>query len=113
MSSATAIRSGELRHQMQFLRNVNATPDEGGSLPEDFRPTGNPFRCSLTPLSGGKQFLAQKAEGRVTHGIVLRYREGIDPHWRIRFGSRVFTIERVINVEERNRKLEILAVEIT
>lgn len=112
MSSATVIRSGTLRHRIQFLKDMG-TVDDGGSVPPDFQPTGNVVQCSVTPLSGGKQYFAQQEQSRVTHSIVMRYRPGIDPHWRIQWGTRVFTIERVIDVEERHRKIEISAAEVT
>lgn len=111
MSSAASIRSGELRHQVYFERDAG-TKDDGGSVVPVWRPVGNPFRCSITPLSGTKQLLAMQAQARVTHTIVMRYRQGIDPHWRIRYGVRVFEIVSVTDVEERHRKIEILAAEV-
>lgn len=111
MSSATSVRAGELRHRIQFQENIG-TGGEGGSIEAVWRPIGNPVPCSVTPLSGGKQFLAMQAQSRVTHIIAMRYRGGIDPHWRILWGARVFEIERVIDVEERHRKIEISAAEV-
>jgi SPP1 family predicted phage head-tail adaptor len=107
------MRAGELRHRVQFLRKVNTEQDEGGSLPEVWQPTGNPVPCSVVPLSGSKQFMAMQAQSRVTHTITLRYRDGISPHWRVKWGDLTFQIERVIDVESRRRKIEIQAVLIT
>lgn len=112
MSSATSIRSGELRQCVQFMEDVGERI-AGGSVEPDFRPVGNPVPCKVEPLSGGKSFLAQQAQSKVTHTITLRYRSGISPHWRIKWGTRVFEIARVIDVEERRRKIEISAIEVT
>lgn len=112
MSSSTVIRSGTLRHRAVFLRDEGVRLP-GGSVTKDWQPIGNEFQCSITPLSGNEAFRAMQAQSRITHTIVLRYREGISTHWKIRWGTREFIIERVIDVEERRKKLEISAVEVT
>ena len=68
-------------------------------------------RASLEPLRGGEALRALQLEDRVTHRITTRYRAGITAKMRIRFKSRLFNIRSVINVEEANRFLEIMAEE--
>jgi SPP1 family predicted phage head-tail adaptor len=42
----------------------------------------------------------------------MRYRAGVTPKNRIRFGTRFFDIRLVIDHEERHERLEILAEEV-
>jgi SPP1 family predicted phage head-tail adaptor len=112
MSSAASVRSGELRNKIQFMENAGERVS-GGSVPPAWVPTGNPARCKVDPLSGSKLFLAMQSQARVTHEITMRYRGGINPHWRIKFGTELMEIVSIVNVEQRNRKLVIMAASIT
>ncbi len=42
----------------------------------------------------------------------IRFIEGINPKMRIGFSKRLFEIKRIINVSEKNRILQIIALEI-
>jgi len=106
------IRACDLRHRV-VLEAEAPTPDGGGGQ-------GDPWaaatavanlRACITPLSGHERLHAQQLEAGVTHRILLRYRPGVTAKQRLRFGDRVFNIRAVIDVEERNRWLEILAEE--
>lgn len=112
MSSASSVRSGELTQRIQFQRNAG-TRVGGGSTDAIWVPLGNTVACKITPLSGGKQFLAMQAQSRVTHEIEMRYRGDVGPHYRIKWGDSILEIDRIINVESRNRKLLIMAVLVT
>jgi SPP1 family predicted phage head-tail adaptor len=48
---------------------------------------------------------------RVSHKITIRFRSGITAKMRIKFGTRMFNIRSVINIEERSRWIEIMADE--
>lgn len=105
-------RACDLRHAI-IIQEENATDDGGGGLTN---PWANPVevaraRSCIEPLRGFERLRAQQLESPVTHKITLRYRAGIKAQHRILFGTRVFNIRSVINIEERNRWLEIMADE--
>ena len=56
-------------------------------------------------------FAAQSTQADVTHRIVLRFLSVIIPKMRVKFGSRVFDILSIINVNERNRELQLMCRE--
>ena len=50
-------------------------------------------------------------EARVSHRIVIRYRDDVTTNDRILWGSRTFNIRAVIDREARGRWLELLCEE--
>ena len=104
---------GALRHRL-IIEAENAAGDGGGGQGPD--PWADPNRVAtvwgrIVPLTGAETLRAGGLEARVTHRITLRWHPGILARHRIRFGSRVFNIRSVINRDEGNRVLEILAEE--
>ena len=68
--------------------------------------------AAIEPLKGDERWAAAYAQATTTHRVTMRP-PGIEitPAHRIIFGSRIFEIESVINVEERNRELVLMCVE--
>ena len=73
--------------------------------------TINTVWASIEPITGWERLQAGKLRSAITHRIRMRYDNTITPDMRFVLGSRVFNIRAVINVEERNHALEILAEE--
>lgn len=67
--------------------------------------------AAIEPLSGRERMIARKLQSSVTHRITIRYRTGVTARMRVQSGSRVFNIRHVINLEERDELLELLAEE--
>ena len=106
------IRACDMRHKIVFQAG-NATDDGGGGL-------GNPWASPTTvatvsaciePLKGFERLRAMQLESPVSHKITMRYRSGLKPEHRIKFGTRFFNIRSIINLEERNQWLEVFADE--
>jgi SPP1 family predicted phage head-tail adaptor len=68
--------------------------------------------ASVEPISGKEFFAAQEIVAEITHRIRLRYYAGLTPKMRLKLNDRIFDMQRILNVEERNRELEILAREL-
>lgn len=103
---------GHFRHRITFQEQVE-TPDGGGGYDLSWQniaemPT---VWARIIPLSGSERLAAQRLESRITHRIRIRYRAGITPDLRAAFKGRTFNIRAVINVEEKNRFLDLLAEE--
>lgn len=69
-------------------------------------------RAAIYPISGREFFSAEKVNSEVTHKINIRYIKGLTPDMRIKFGDRLFSIISIINFQERNTELQILAKEL-
>ena len=69
--------------------------------------------AAIWPLSANESLENLKTEHKVTHRIRCWYSSSIDEAQRIKYGSRYFEIVSLINPDEQNVELEIIATEIT
>lgn len=106
------IAEGSLRHRITIEAGSHAEDSGGGlSNPWASPTTVAKVWAAIRPLSGIERLRAQQLEEPVTHKIVLRYRADIRADHRVNFKGRIFNIRSVINVEERNRWLELMCEE--
>ena len=103
------LKAGDLRHRITVQKNTPTRGTSGGNV--DSWTTHVTARAMIEPTTGREYVGAQQLTSSTTHKFTLRYQEGITPKMRIAFGSRVFDIQYVINHEERNRWLFIMAIE--
>lgn len=103
------IAAGHLRHGIR-VQSVSSTTDTGGGrVPVwiDYALT----HASITPVSGREQISGGKVQASMTHRITLRWIPGVTAKMRVLFGTRVFNVRAVRNLDERNRWLELLCEE--
>lgn len=100
---------GKFRHRITIQQTANVQ-DSDGSVVEDWSVHAI-AHASIEPISGREYFAAQSTQAEVTHRINMRYLAGVTPKMRVVFGSRVFEILSVINVDERNRGLQLMCRE--
>ena len=100
---------GRLRHKIDI--EIQSTTNTYGSQSETWTVFLRQISASIEPISGKEYFSSNTMNPEVTHKIRLRYHTGIDPKMRIKFGTRYFDIQSVINFEERNRELLLMAKE--
>jgi SPP1 family predicted phage head-tail adaptor len=108
---SVAIRAGELRHQVT-LQQLGKRVDDGyggGSIPEI---DVVKLWAHIEPLVGRELFNEAQFNPSVTHQITIRYYPGIKPSMRILFGSRVFDIKSIRDIDERHRKIESICEEL-
>lgn len=67
--------------------------------------------ADIAPLNSREYWAAQQVQSEVTNKVTMRYFSGLRPDWRIKFGSRLFDIRSVINVDERNEQHILLCKE--
>ena len=100
---------GKLRHRLQIEKKVVARDSYGA---ETITWTDvDTVWGSVEPISGREYFLAQQVQSEVTHRVTIRYYAGMNPGWRIKFGTRIFDVLSVINTEERNREMILMTRE--
>lgn len=102
------MRAGQLRHRVT-IQTLAEVQNAFGEVPQLWQ---DAVECwaSIEPLSGRELFAAQQVRPEVTHRITMRYRE-IGPKNRIMFGTRAFHIDSILNKDERNVMLTIMAFE--
>lgn len=105
------LTAGKLRHKVT-LQSLGTRTDDGmggGSiLPVD---EAEVF-ASIEPLTGNELLRAGQLESTLTHRIRMRYFPGVKPSWQVKYGTRIFDIDRIIDVEERHRELELMCTEL-
>lgn len=67
--------------------------------------------AEVKPVSGREDYRALKLESKVTHKVTIRHRSDVTAGMRISMGGRVFNIRAVMNQDEENEKLLLLAEE--
>ena len=103
------MRSGILRHRITIQESTETSNGMGG-----FTTTWSDKLeawAAIWPLTAKESLDAMKLELQITHKIRIRYRSGITAKDRIKFGARIFNIVSLINFEERNEQLDMLALE--
>jgi SPP1 family predicted phage head-tail adaptor len=98
-----------LRHRVTIQVNTPVSDGQGG-FTESWA-DGATVYASIEPLKGYERFQGMQMQTPVTHKIVMRYRSDVTTASRIKFGTRVFCVQEVLNPAERNRYLQIKAVE--
>lgn len=106
-----AINPGLLRHRIEIQVSVDTQDSFGTPIPAWEALYAN-VAALVEPLSGNELFEARQLHAEVTHRIIMRGRfDGITPKHRVLFGSRVFDILSVLNLEERNLIVELMVKE--
>lgn len=101
---------GRLRHRVTLQRFV-AVDDGGGGTVEDWQDVATVW-AAVEPIRGRERLEAMQLEQAVDHRVVIRYRPGLDGrNMRVLYRGRALHVAAVINVEERNRWLELLCEE--
>jgi SPP1 family predicted phage head-tail adaptor len=111
------MQAAELRNKPIILQQVTKAADADGQWIETWSAwTGGQANvwASVKPISGREFWLAKEAQARATHRLNILYQPGINTFMRclLNDGSgRIFHFESILNLDERNEALEILAVE--
>lgn len=103
------LTAGKLRHTIDIEREQSTPDGAGGSLIT--WETVATVRAFIKPMSGGERLQSMRLEATVTHRIFIRYRSDILTSDRIVYDGRPMQIRALINIEERNRWIEVYADE--
>lgn len=101
--------AGRLRHYIQVKRPTT-TRNALGEPVQTFASVGG-FQAEIKPTSARERLMNNSITTEVTHVITMRYAPDVSEDCRIAFGDRTFEIVGIVNVEERNVELQILAAE--
>jgi SPP1 family predicted phage head-tail adaptor len=98
-----------MRHRL-VLERLQQTADGGGGVSESWVEEAVVW-AAIRPLDGAEGVAADRVVGRLSHEVTTRYRPGVVPAMRFRFGTRVLQIAAVIDEGERRAWLRCLCSE--
>lgn len=93
------VKAGDLRHRIVIERAERTSDGAGGSTTE--WETVAEVWAAIWSRSADEDFRFDRVAGTATHDVWIRHRADVSPDMRIRFGSRVFDVLGVIDVEDR------------
>jgi SPP1 family predicted phage head-tail adaptor len=94
---------GALRDRL-VLEQAVRTDDGGGGATLTWETVAEIWG-SVRPVSGEERLSADQLAGRLTHRVLIRYRAGVVPAMRLRFGARLLEIVGVLATPRRERLL--------
>ena len=106
------MNAGKLR-KLITIQQQSATNDEYGAQIISWSSFGIDRWADVEPLQGREYFAGHQFQSKIDTKFTLRYVAGVSPKMRILYNSLSYDIESVINVDERNRELQIMCSRIT
>jgi SPP1 family predicted phage head-tail adaptor len=97
---------GKLRHVVQ-LESQSGTADGGGGIAITWPAYATGVSALLKPANGTERRFADRLEANITHVAWIRYRTDVQAKHRLLYAGRTMQIRAVLNLEERNRWLEL------
>ena len=107
MTSALTI--GDLRHRVT-IESETRTSDGAGGASVAWIVVADVW-AAIQPQRGSENLTLDRVAGAVPYDIWIRYRTGVTPSMRVRFGARVFDIRAVVDTEDRGHWLKLMALE--
>ena len=103
------MKAGALRHQVT-IQSASTVSDGAGGHTKAWA-DGATVYAAIAPVTGSEPFLAHQEQSAVSHVVKLRHRT-LAASSRLKFGTRIFKIESVLNPDERSRELMVLCEEV-
>lgn len=94
------MQAGQLRHKIA-LQSPTEVSDGLGGVTVTWS-TQHKCYAEIDPPKGRQFFVAGQKQNEVVQRIRIRYYSSVTPEWRVRFGTRYFDIESIIDPDERN-----------
>ncbi len=106
------MRTGRLRTRLHIEEAAETRTSDGGVSP-GWSSIGTAWAW-VRGLRGRELFSAQQINPQTTHKVTMHYRGGLTSANRLvdKTSSRIFNIESVVNIDERNRVLELICTEV-
>lgn len=98
------------RHRVE-VQAVSTTSDGQGGVSESWD-TIKTVWASIKPVRAYEKFQAMQLETPITHKITMRFQDGITTAKRLLYGTRIFHIVEVINIDDANVYLNLTCKEI-
>jgi SPP1 family predicted phage head-tail adaptor len=100
---------GKMRHRIK-IQSRDTTSDGAGGYSSSWDEFDEIW-AYMKPASARENFKGMQIAEEKSYEFTIRYQSGISAGQRLKYGSRLFNIKSVLNRDERNRYLDILAEE--
>ena len=108
---------GKHQHRLT-IQSRSRSSDGGGGAASTFSDVDTVWG-SIKAVGGGERLFGDQIEGRTTHELLIRHRRDVTAANRIKYAyavdstnyERIFNINRVENVGERDRYLKLFCTE--
>jgi len=92
---------GKMRHKVEVQAPVNSSDGGGGSTRT--WSTVSTRWAKISPKGGNESYRQAQVQETLTLEITIRWLENIGTNYRLKYGSRIFNIKNLRNIEERSR----------
>lgn len=106
------MNAGKLRKAITIQQHTN-TSDEYGAQVLTWSSFGTDRWAQIEPLNGREYFAGQQFQSKVDTRFTIRYVSGITPKMRVFYNSMAYDIEAIINIDERNKTLQLMCSKVT
>ncbi len=100
---------GRLRYKVELQSATNSS-DGAGGYTSSFNTIASLF-ADIRPSSGDESYRQGKVQDKTTHKIYIRHRNDVKTNYRISYDQRIFNIKSILNIDERNRFIELTCTE--
>jgi len=100
---------GRMRYRVK-VENATNTRDTGGGISQVYNSI-NFLYADIKPKSANSSYRQGMVQEKVTHELTIRFMDNISTNSRISFGTRLFDVKGIINIDERDRFLKLLCEE--
>lgn len=100
---------GKLRHKISIEERTDSLDGRGESV--EIWSKYLSAKAGIYSIDGDETEKMHQENNSVTHRVIMRYRAGVTAKMRVNFNGRLFDIESVINVNERNKSLKLMCEE--
>ncbi|MBH3202572.1 phage head closure protein [Serratia marcescens] len=90
------MQAGKLRHRITLQKPVKVQDTTSGEMIDTWQDVSNLW-AEVSPLSAREFVSAQAMQNAVTTRITVRYRQDIEPKYRILFRGKIFNIEGILS----------------
>lgn len=104
------MNAGDLRHRVTIQSQTPTVNAIGERVPGAWTDVTTVY-ASIRPASAKEVAYYQAIQLETTHAITMRYTPEMKPDRRLKFGTRVFNIAGIVNVDECDIELRVLAYE--
>lgn len=104
------MRIGDLRHKIELQEPTSASDGMGGET-ITFSTSATVW-AAVWPIPAIEQIRAAAPTMIGTHRVRIRYYSDLAPDWRIKFGTRYFSIVSIVNPSEKNEMQELICKEV-
>ncbi len=101
----------KMRHRITFLKPTGTIKNSMSEYVPEYTEVMTVWAFAA-PKTGREYDEAQKLRAETTYNVLTRYFPNITTDMRIMFRERILKIESVLNVDERNEQLQIVASEV-